>query len=334
MTDILRPLSDQRTPTNRDKDVPNVFLCLTRRAAPAARPLIPPLAPPANLAPPEVQERALPVAPPPPDEAPLVEAEAPTDESNLHSQLVLSQTEFSDNSDFSLSLNNPLRTSSPINVSGQGQSAGSQNQNHSFDLFASDNMGFYPSCSNFSTTSHNPVDNDFRTTTRVQTTSRNDEPSTTDSSDESFEGFTERELDILAEKLIPKYQTPDFFTTHTDTQPSSFAVADYFVPHSFSVASSLSSQVQNSQEPPPTFSTNLGNLLRSRRQQRSSIPRGRTFFHGSIPGSSAEPPYYLRSMTMPPHHSVGGINSNTATTTMSTMTSRSFASRIPRPKFN
>ena len=163
---------------------------------------------------------------------------------------------------------------------------------------------------------------------------KNNEPLTTDSSNESFEGFTERELDILAEKLISKYQTPDFFTTRTDTQPSSFAVADYFVPHSFSAASSLSSQVQNQQELPLTFSTNLGNLLRSRRQQRSSMPRGHTFFHGSIPGSSAEPPYYLRSMTMPPHHSVSGINSNTTTTTMSTMTSRSFASRIPRPKFS
>ena len=159
-------------------------------------------------------------------------------------------------------------------------------------------MGLYPSCINFSTTIRNPVNNDFRTTTRVQTTSRNKEPLTTDSSDESFEGFTERELDILAEKLISKYQTPDFFLTHTDTQPSSFAVADCFVPHTFSAASSLSSH-QKTQEPPPTFSTNLGNYLRSRRQQRSSIPRGRTFFHDSIPESSAEPPYYLR-MTMPP----------------------------------
>ena len=125
MTYLRRPLSEQRATNNRDKDAPNVFLCLTRHAAPAARPLIPPLAPPANLATPEVQERALPVAPPPPDEAPIVEAEAPTDENNLHSQLVLSQTDSSDKSDFSLSLNNPFRTSSPINVSGQGQSAGS-----------------------------------------------------------------------------------------------------------------------------------------------------------------------------------------------------------------
>ena len=47
----------------------------------------------------------------------------------------------------------------------------------------------------FSTTSHNPVDNDFRTTTRVQTTSRNNEPLTAYSSNESFEGFIEQELD-------------------------------------------------------------------------------------------------------------------------------------------
>ena len=41
-TDILRPLSEQRATNNRDKDAPNIFLCLTCRAAPAARPLIPP----------------------------------------------------------------------------------------------------------------------------------------------------------------------------------------------------------------------------------------------------------------------------------------------------
>ena len=58
-----------------------------------------------------------------------------------------------------------------------------------------------------------------------------------DSSDETFEGFTEQELNIVAEKLFSRHEKPEFFSTSPQISPaSSFTSAGFHAPHSFSVA--------------------------------------------------------------------------------------------------
>ena len=73
LTDILRLHSELNALKIQDKDAPTVFLCLTHRAAPAARPLMPQVAPQARIAPHTVNEQVFPAIPPPPDEAHPIE---------------------------------------------------------------------------------------------------------------------------------------------------------------------------------------------------------------------------------------------------------------------